>query len=246
MTKRITPPLDENTRRYYLDVMGVQCWQSLEPVSQQNDDRHVETQVDSERDVTGTGWLQLENDIQTCEQCALHEKRKQALTGRGNQSADLMFVLLAPDASDDGNGQICSGAAGDLFTRMLAAIDIDIDDVYISSLLKCAVPASHTISPKQIRSCNEYLKQQVQLIRPGIIVVLGETAVRCLLQENLAIDDFRAMNPDKDRKELHYQFESVPLFVTYSPQDLLKQVENKRKAWSDLQQLQAMVTTQDQ
>jgi DNA polymerase len=112
--------------------------------------------------------------------------------------------------------------------------------------LKCAVPASHTISPKQIRSCNEYLKQQVQLIRPGIIVVLGETAVRCLLQENLAIDDFRAMNPDKDRKELHYQFESVPLFVTYSPQDLLKQVENKRKAWSDLQQLQAMVTTQDQ
>lgn len=246
MTKHITSPLDENTRRYYLDVMGVQCWQSLEPVSQQNDDHPVELQVQSESDVTGTGWLQLEHDIETCEQCALHEQRKQALTGRGNQSADLMFVLLAPDASDDSNGQICSGAAGDLFTRMLAAIDIDIDDVYISSLLKCAVPASHTISPKEIRSCNEYLKQQVQLIRPRFIVVLGETTVRCLLQKNLAIDDFRAMNPDKDSKELHCQFESVPLFVTYSPQDLLKYVENKRKAWSDLQQLQAMVATQDQ
>ena len=246
MTKHITPPLDENTRRYYLDVMGVQCWQSLEPVSQQNDDRHVDPQVDSERDVTGTGWLQLEHDIQTCEQCALHEKRKQALTGRGNRSADLMFVLLAPDASDDSIGQICSDAAGDLFTRMLAAIDIDIDDVYISSLLKCAVPASHTISPKQIRSCNEYLKQQVQLIRPGIIVVLGETAVRCLLQENLAIDDYRAMNPSVDEPGQSYQFESIPMFVTYSPRELILQAENKRKAWSDLQQLQAMMARRGQ
>lgn len=242
MTKHIAPPLDENTRRYYLDVMGVQCWQSLEPVAQQNDDGHVESEAESEGDDSVTGWLQLEQGVQACQQCVLHKARKQALTGRGNQSADLMFVLLAPDAGDDSNGQVCSDAAGDLFTRMLAAIDIDIDDVYISSLLKCAVPASHTVTPKEIRSCTEYLKRQVRLISPGLIVVLGETAIRCLLQKDLALDDYRAMNPGRDSKDQQYQFESVPLFVTYSPQDLLQQVENKRKAWSDLQQLQAMMT----
>ena len=242
MTKHIAPPLDENTRRYYLDVMGVQCWQSLEPVAQQNDDRHVEPEAESEGDVSVTGWLQLEQDIQACQQCVLHKTRKQALSGRGNQSADLMFVLLAPDASDDSNGQVCSDAAGDLFTRMLAAIDIDIDDVYISSLLKCALPASHTVTPTEIHCCTEYLKRQVQLIRPELIVVLGETAIRCLLQKDLALDDYRAMNPGRDSKDQPYQFESVPLFVTYSPHDLLQQVENKRKAWSDLQQLQAMMT----
>jgi len=242
MTKHIAPPLDENTRRYYLDVMGVQCWQSLEPVAQQNDDRHVEPEAESEGDVSVTGWMQLEQDIQACQQCVLHKTRKQALSGRGNQSADLMFVLLAPDASDDSNGQVCSDAAGDLFTRMLAAIDIDIDDVYISSLLKCALPASHTVTPTEVRCCTEYLKRQVQLIRPELIVVLGETAIRCLLQKDLDLDDYRAMNPGRDSKDQPYQFESVPLFVTHSPHDLLQQVENKRKAWSDLQQLQAMMT----
>jgi DNA polymerase len=242
MTKHIAPPLDENTRRYYLDVMGVQCWQSLEPVARQNDDRHVEPGAESEEDVSVTGWMQLEQDIQACQQCVLHKTRKQALSGRGNPSADLMFVLLAPDASDDSNGQLCSDAAGDLFTRMLAAIDVDIDDVYISSLLKCALPASHTVTPKEIRSCTEYLKRQVQLIRPELIVVLGETAIRCLLQKDLDIDDYRAMNPGRDSKDQPYQFESVPLFVTYSPHDLMQQVEDKRKAWSDLQQLQAMMT----
>ena len=242
MTKHIAPPIDENTRRYYLDVMGVQCWQSLEPVARQNDDRHVEPGAESKEDVSVTGWMQLEQDIQACQQCILHKTRKQALSGRGNPSADLMFVLLAPDASDDSNGQLCSDAAGDLFTRMLAAIDVDIEDVYISSLLKCALPASHTVTPKEIRSCTEYLKRQVQLIRPELIVILGETAIRCLLQKDLDIDDYRAMNPGRDSKDQPYQFESVPLFVTYSPHDLMQQVEDKRKAWSDLQQLQAMMT----
>ena len=242
MTKHIATPLDENTRRYYLDVMGVQCWQSLEPVARQNHDLHVEPGAESEEDVSVTGWMQLEQDIQACQQCVLHKTRKQALSGRGNQSADLMFVLLAPDASDDSNGQLCSDAAGDLFTRMLAAIDVDIDDVYISSLLKCALPASHTVTPKEIRSCSEYLKRQVQLVRPELIIVLGETAIRCLLQKDLDIDDYRAMNPARGSKDQHNQFESVPLFVTYSPYDLLQQLENKRKAWSDLQQIQAMMT----
>ncbi len=98
------------------------------------------------------------------------------------------------------------------------------------------MPAKHTVSPQEVKQCFVYLKQQMQLIQPKLLVVLGETTIRCLLQKNLSLDDFRVMNT-----ESQYQLESVPLFVSYSPQELLQQAENKRKAWSDLQQLQKIV-----
>lgn len=253
MTKHIVPPLDENTRRYYLDVMGVQCWQSLEPAHQpeqqsapeQNKGHNDGSELES-AGVTATAWISLEQHVQNCDRCVLHKTRKQALIGRGKRSAELMFVLLAPDTSDDRNGRLCSDSADDLLSKMLSAIDIDINDVYITSLLKCSVPDSHTVSPKEIFACTEYLKWQVELIRPELIVVLGETAIRSLRQKDLTIDDFRDMNPDavspgKD-EEQHYCFESIPVFVSYSPQDLLMKPEHKRKAWSDLQQLQAMMS----
>jgi len=245
MTKDSPAPLDENTRRYYLDVMGIQCWQSLD--SQQVSNASADPIVEQgNEDVTAVGWPQLEDSIRQCDQCALHKTRKQALVGRGNQSAELMFVVLSPSDRDDEKGDICSDAVNDLFSKMLAAIDINIDDVYITSLLKCAVPANHTISPKEIRSCDDHLKQQIQLIRPRLLVVLGETAVRCLLQKNLSIDDFRAMNPGLGNLGQQYQVESIPVFVSYSPDELLQQVEDKRKAWSDLQLLQKIINDTSQ
>lgn len=245
MMKDITPPMDENTRRYYLDVMGIQCWESLDAQQQSETDNTgalagKSDNAESNKEVASHSWQQLEESIQQCTQCGLHETRSKALSGRGSQSAKLMFIMLSPSAGDDENGVVCGGAAGELFTKMLAAIDIDIDEIYITSLLKCAPPANHTVSPKEIHSCNDHLIKQVQLVRPELMVVLGETAVRCMLQKDLSIDDFRALN-----NQGQYQVGSVPLFVSYSPQELLQQAENKRKAWSDLQQLQRMLNQQE-
>lgn len=235
--------LDENKRRYYLDVMGVQCWQLLDSENAQtaSDDIAIEnnrdvTSVDVDAETKVDAWPQLETAINQCNKCQLHHSRKQAIVGRGSQSAELMFVLLSPGSSDDETGVLCSGEVNELFTKMLAAINISINDVYITSLLKCSVPPSHTVSAKEIQSCNDYLKQQIQLIRPKRLVVLGETATRCLLQENGSLDDYRAMNAAS-----RYQLESVPLFVSYSPQELLLHAEHKRKAWLDLQQLQKLM-----
>lgn len=226
---------DENTRRYYLDVMGIQCWESID--SQQGEDSVSDSTVeDSNREVAAVDYSDLEQSIQQCTKCTLHKSRKQALPGRGNQSADLMFVVLSPDAADDASGVICGGEANALFSKMLAAIDVNIDDVYISSLLKCNVPVNHTVSPKEIQMCNDYLKQQIKFIRPKLLIVLGETAVRCFLQKDLTIDDYRDMNNDKP-----HQLESVPVFVSYSPGELLLEPENKRKAWADLLQLQTII-----
>ena len=221
--------------------MGIQCWQLrnaedrqvLEQDLQTTDNRGV---ISTDVITEGNNWPQLETAIQQCDKCQLCVTRKQAIAGRGNQSADLMFVLLAPVSSDDEAGTICSGEANDLFGKMLAAINVPIDDVYITSLLKCKVPAKHTVSPQEIKQCFVYLKQQIKLIQPKLLIVLGETTIRCLLQKNLSLDDFRVMNT-----ESQYQVESVPLFVSYSPQELLQQAENKRKAWADLQQLQKLI-----
>lgn len=252
--------LDENIRRYYLEVMGIQCWQSLEPEVQQtpSQDTSSATVVNKtvadgqgkDREVISsqsggelTGWLQLEAAIQQCKQCALQSTRKQAICGRGNKSAELMFVFLAPDMNDDASGVLCSGEANELFGKMLNAIDISINDVYITSLLKCSVPAQHTVSVKELQLCSNYLKKQIKLIQPKQLVVLGETATRCLLQKELSLDELRqAVNSAGESvHDVDRELESVPLLVSYSPQTLLRQPENKRKAWSDLQQLQKIV-----
>ena len=218
-------PLDENTRRYYLDAMGVQCWQ-LRDTS--------ETLVAQENN--NLSWSQLESDIQSCTHCQLHQSRKQPICGRGNTNADLFFILLAPTQSDDESGKLCDAEANALFSKMLSAIEISIDDVYITSLLKCSVPAVHTVSPKEIQSCNTYLQQQLQLIQPRLVIVLGETTNQCLFQKTLSLDDFRAMNIDSPQ-----QINAIPLFTSYSPEELLQHPENKRDAWLDLQQIKKML-----
>lgn len=242
--------LDENTRRYYLDVMGVQCWQlrdnekppvTVDAASAAGSAAQSNLAIkaaDSKpaADLPANDWTLLQSSVQQCHSCMLHDGRKQAILGRGNQAAQLMFVLLAPDSNDDNAARLCSGEAEALFARMLSAINLSMDEVYITSLLKCCVPARHTVTPQQIQHCNKHLKRQVELMQPKLLVVLGETTIRCLLQENMSLDDYRLLNA-----EASYHFDSVPIFASYSPQELLLQAGNKRKAWADLQQLQKVI-----
>jgi len=121
---------------------------------------------------------------------------------------------------------------------MLAAINVAIDDVYITSLLKCSVPATHTVSTTELHHCNDYLKQQIKSVQPKLVIVLGETAARCMLQSTMTLDDLRATT---NINEKNTEYESIPLFVSYSPQELLNAPAGKRKAWSDLQQIQKII-----
>lgn len=238
--------LDENTRRYYLELMGIQCWQLLDADDQQADATRTDVSpLEVNRDVTpdGTVWPQLEKNIQQCNKCPLHKTRKQALVGRGNQTAELMFILFSAEVNDDTSAELCSGEAKELLAKMLTAINISLNDVYITSLLKCSVPSRYTVSANELEQCNNYLKQQIQLIQPKLIIVLGETASRCLLQKDASLDELRELiNTDLGKStSISNQLESVPLFVSYSPQELLQQPENKRKAWLDLQQIQKIM-----
>lgn len=241
--------MDESTRRYYLDAMGIQCWQAIEAAQSEIKDNAqaiAETSVDYSTSTDAvpaseTGWSKIDSDINQCTLCQLHKSRKQSLTGRGNQSADIMFVMLSASPGDDETGILCSGESEILFTKMLSAINISFEDVYITSLLKCSVPLNHTVSPKEIQSCNKYLKQQIQLIKPKLLVILGETAIQCLMQKNLSLDEYRDQYNGTMQNEPAQQIDSIPLFVSYSPQDLILNPDKKRKAWSDLQRIQELV-----
>ena len=246
--------LDENTRLYYLEAMGIQCWQSLQSIREVAEDAvSVKTETEISKPAASDGgidhaaaqpgdWPTLEASIQCCTSCQLHATRQRALVGRGNPAAELMFILLAPDSVDEEAGLICSGEADTLFSKMLAAIDIDIKDVYITSLIKCRPPLNHTISPREIMSCNEHLKQQVELVKPRHIIVLGEIAIQCLLQKQQPIERMRSdiNSASADASSLN-PLGSIPLFVSYSPHELLQKAELKRNAWMDLQQLQKLI-----
>jgi uracil-DNA glycosylase len=249
--------MDENMRRYYLDVMGIQCWESLAALQpyaevhpQENTMLANDNRVDGDRDVASlnlladiSNWPLLESAARQCKQCQLHKTRKQAILGQGNQSAELMIILLSPEMSDDAAGLLCSGEAYELLSKMLGAIDIQIDEVYLTSLLKCAVPVKHTISSSELYQCDAYLQQQIRLVQPRQVVVLGEIAARCLLQKNSPMDELRALinSQEKNNVSIPAGYESVSLLISYSPQELLQQPANKRKAWRDLQQLQKMM-----
>ena len=227
--------VDENLRRYYLNAMGIQCWQELDVPGVASE---VSSQVETRNDASGN-LESLESEVQKCQKCKLHETRKQALAGQFNPSSSIMFVLLSPNESDENTGQLCSGDARVLFEKMLKAIDIAIEDVSITSLLKCRVPDLHTVSTAEIQHCNEYLKQQIDSVSPELLVVLGDTAARCILQRDSFLDELRdELNADDIEHLLRY--ENVPMYFSYSPHELLQNPENKRKAWSDLQRIQSL------
>ncbi len=218
--------LDESGRRYYLDAMGIQCWQLLE-----QENAALQTPVAIEKEV-------VEQDV--VEQNVARdvgELVQYDVLSRGNKSADMMFVLLSPSANDETSGELCSGEEGVLLTKMLAAIKVSIADVYITSLLKSSSPVTDAISSSEMKQCKAKLKQQIQKVKPKVLIALGEASAQILLEKKMLLDRLREqVNANGNKSETH--FESIPLFVSYSPTELLQKAENKRKAWLDLQQLQ--------
>ena len=145
--------LDEGVRRYYLDTMGVQVWQSLE---QQPDD--IETEAPVNRDVI---WQQLEQAVSNCTKCELHASRTQTVFGVGNKNADLLIIGEAPGREEDLQGEPFVGRAGQLLNAMLAAIGFQRDQVYIANILKCRPPSNRDPKPEEAEACDPWLQQQI-------------------------------------------------------------------------------------
>ena len=132
-------------------------------------------------------WNELYEECAACQGCALHETRTNCVFGKGNRNAELMFVGEAPGENEDKTGQPFVGRAGQLLDRFLYAVDIPKEDVYIANILKCRPPKNRDPLPAEEDACIDFLRRQVKLIRPKVIVCLGRIAAMKLIKPDYKI-----------------------------------------------------------
>lgn len=164
--------------------------------------------------------------VATCTRCPLHSTATNPVPGEGNPAAALMVVGEAPGQTEDEQGKPFVGAAGQLLTKILAAVDLKRDDVFICNVLKHRPPGNRNPLPDEVTACSPYLFRQFELIRPRAVLALGTFAAQTLLQTKLAIGKLRG--------QIH-RFHGVPLIVTYHPAALLRNPAWKRPTWEDVQ-----------
>lgn len=164
-------------------------------------------------------------EIAACQACPLAATRKNTVPGQGALNPDIMFVGEGPGADEDEQGLAFVGRAGQLLTKMITAMGYTREQVFIGNIVKCRPPGNRVPSPEEMAGCLPYLKRQIAIIRPKLIVCLGATAARGLVNETLPIGKARG----------HWrEFEGIPVMLTFHPAYLLRDPRQKAPCWADL------------
>ena len=170
-------------------------------------------------------WDEIEEAGRLCRACRLHQERTCAVPGEGNRSAEIMLIGEGPGEQEDLSGRPFVGPAGQLLDRMLSSIGLAREDVYICNIVKCRPPHNRQPERDEAEACLPYLRAQVALVRPRIIILLGATAARNAISPDIRITRDRGSWFEKD---------GVQLLVTYHPSALLRDASLKRAAWEDM------------
>lgn len=170
--------------------------------------------------------------VSTCPKCRLCETRTQTVFADGDPAARLMFVGEAPGRDEDAQGVPFVGRAGQLLNKMIAAIELKREEVYICNVLKCRPPENRTPSPDEVEQCRPYLEQQIALVKPALICALGLSAMQALLQTKASMGSMRGKT---------FEYRGVPLIPTYHPAALLRNPALKHEAWIDLQRVRDLL-----
>jgi DNA polymerase len=177
----------------------------------------------------------IRNDIGDCMRCKLHKLgRTQIVFGVGNPDADLMFVGEAPGQDEDIQGFPFVGRAGQLLTKIIEAIGLGREQVYIANVLKCRPPNNRNPEPDEVASCQPFLRRQIEAVRPKVIVALGSFAAKTLLQSEESISRLRGRV---------YKYGDAQLVATYHPAYLLRSPDKKRETWEDMKKVRALLTS---
>ncbi|MEO8620450.1 MAG: uracil-DNA glycosylase [bacterium] len=164
--------------------------------------------------------------VASCTRCPLYATAKNPVPGTGNPNADFMIVGEAPGANEDEQGVPFVGQAGQLLTKIIGAINLSRDDVFIANVLKHRPPGNRNPLPEEVAACSPYLVRQIELVRPKVILALGTFAAQTLLETKTTIGKLRG--------QIH-RYYGVPLIVTYHPAALLRNPAWKRPTWEDVQ-----------
>jgi len=175
-----------------------------------------------------------EQHVRSCTRCGLSATRNCTVFGQGSSNARLVFVGEAPGFEEDRQGLAFVGAAGQLLTKMIGAMGLTRDEVFICNVLKCRPPNNRDPAPDEIASCSPYLMEQLAAIQPEVIVALGAPAARTLLQTHESIGRLRGRFHDFYLSGSALSGDPIPLMPTYHPAYLLRTPSDKGKTWEDL------------
>ena len=251
------PELQSSQAKAYLKAMGIDLWcernsqakegfpanKNTSPVKQAvsesgesvSEDKKITLETAEKEAVTvplvsTLSWQDLRRTVSVCQQCGLAGGRTKTVFGTGHQQASLMLISDAPDDAEDMSGEPFAGESGQLLSAMLKAIGYNRSQVYITNITKCRTPDSREPSDAENEHCLPYLKRQIELVQPDLILALGRTAAQRLLNTPSTLGRLRG--------QLHYVDNlSCPVVVSYHPAYLLRAPNEKRKAWDDLKMI---------
>ncbi len=221
------------TQEYYLQTMGVDVYWSRDRALDDPDSNSAEVKTASVRVPETTvqeseTWRDLRQRVAKCQQCELHRERTQTVFGVGDHHADWLIIGEAPGAEEDKQGEPFVGRAGKLLNNMLFALGLQREQVFIANILKCRPPKNRDPKPEEVSACSSYLREQIDLIQPKIILAVGRIAAQNLMKTETPIGKMRG-------QRYQYADTGIPVVVTYHPAYLLRSPREKRKAWQDLQ-----------
>lgn len=168
----------------------------------------------------------LREELGDCRRCPLHQTRHRIVFGEGAPRAELVFVGEAPGADEDAQGRPFVGRAGQLLTKIIGAMGLKREDVYICNILKCRPPGNRNPQPDEIAACEPFLIRQLQVIRPKVICALGTFSAHTLLKSEAPISVLRGC---------FHAYQGIPLMPTYHPAYLLRNPGAKKQVWEDVQ-----------
>ncbi len=168
----------------------------------------------------------LREELGNCKRCKLHAGRNNIVFGEGNPEAKLMFVGEGPGRDEDIQGRPFVGRAGKLLDKMIAAMGLKREDVYIANVVKCRPPNNRNPEPDEVAICSPFLIKQIEIIDPAVIICLGAVSAQFLLNTKINVSKLRG---------IVHKYKRSNLIVTYHPAYLLRNPSQKKNAWEDLQ-----------
>ena len=177
----------------------------------------------------------IREDIGDCKRCRLHEHRKTIVFGEGDPRAKLVFVGEGPGADEDASGRPFVGRAGQLLDKIIIAIGLKREEVYIANIVKCRPPGNRTPERDEVETCEPFLLRQLAFIRPEVIVALGSPAFQCLL---------RTREPITRARGQWREWNGIKVMPTFHPAFLLRSPDKKREVWEDMKKVRDYLNTQ--
>jgi uracil-DNA glycosylase family 4 len=181
------------------------------------------------------GLLEIARRVAACQRCPLHKSRTRTVPGQGSTAPEILFIGEGPGADEDRQGLAFVGRAGQLLTKIIEAMGLTREQVFIGNIVKCRPPGNRTPLPEEMKACLPYLHEQIAILKPRVIVALGATAVKGLLEVETGITRLRGR---------WMSYEGIDLMPTFHPAYLLRNPAGKREVWEDMKAVLARLGRQ--